>query len=305
MMKKYHLYKVDLGYSSTALVKIKSVLDVVFIFQYAPSGSLAGKALFLYKLLFSIIQNKKSYYEMPSFCFDDNRCFILIPWSQSKDEKFCLITKKKFIKYSKSARADFLLKNEYDGAVAFHELLSSKGILVQIPKYINKNEESILEYPLLKGKRNKGILHFDFKHALNICDFYKTSYFKESKIVLDSFLKSNYSHIYEELFKMLYQREIIEVNVSPMHGDFSNSNIMKVGNNIYIIDFEEFIKEGIDIENQYYKFRYRFDRYKSFTIRNDVDLLCVYHYLFFQAKNESEFTFNNITLANNKLRLLL
>ncbi|HFQ5309396.1 TPA: hypothetical protein ACGVA4_004249 [Vibrio vulnificus] len=304
-MKKYHLYKVDLGYSSTAFVKIKSILDVVFIFQYAPSGSLAGKTIFLYKLLLSIIQNKKSHYEMPSFYFDSNRCFILIPWSQSKDEKFCLITKNSFSKHSKSVRADLLLKNEYDGAIAFHELLNTNGVLVQIPNYINKHEGSILEYPLLKGKRNKGIIDLDFNHFSNVCDFYQTLYFKKSKVVLDSFLKPNYPHIYKELFEMLYQRKIIEVNVSPMHGDFSNSNVMKVNDDIVIIDFEEYIKEGVDIENEYYKFRYRFDRYKSFSIRSDVDLLCVYHYLFFQSKNESKFTFDNITLDNNELRLLL
>lgn len=304
-MKKYHFYSVSLGYSSIALVKIQSIFDLVFISQYAPAGSMLGKFAFLYRLVISIVSGKRIEYEMLSSDYDSFSCFILIPWSQSRDEKFSLITKKSFSKHSKSSRSDALLKNEYEGAVEFSSLLDSEHAFVQEPKYINEGKHVVLQYPLLKGNRSKGFVEIEFSHISNRDDFFSTRYYKISKKCLDVFLKNNYQEIYNELFKMLINSSAIEVNISPMHGDFSNSNLIDVDGKLCIIDFEEYLKEGIDIETSYYKFRYEFDREKVFSINTDIDLLCVYHYIYFQAKNKSHFTFENITLVNNELRLLL
>lgn len=305
MMKKYHFYSVSLGYSSIALVKIKSFFDFFFISQYAPAGSMIGKFAFVYRLFTSIVSGRRVEYEMLRSDYESHSCFILIPWSQSRNEKFCLITKKSFSKHSKSNRADALLKNEYEGVIEFSSLINAEHAFVQEPKYINDGKHVVLLYPLFKGNRSKGFVDIEFNHKNNRNNFFSTSYYKNSKKYLDVFLKKNYREIYDELFKMLTNSPDIEVNISPMHGDFSNSNLIDVGGKLLIIDFEEYLKEGIDIETSYYKFRYEFDRKKIFSINTDTDLLCVYHYIYFQTKNKSDFTFENIKLVNNELRLLL
>jgi len=304
-MKKYHFYSVSLGYSSIALVKIKSLTDFLFIYKYAPAGSSLGKLVFLCRLVVSILVGRYAEYEIPELEYNSHSCFILIPWSQSRNEKYCLIKKGSFTKHSKSKGANYLLNNEYAGAVKFSTLINTEEMFIQIPKLINEGEYTVLEYPLIRGKRCKELLDVKFNHCSDISPFYSSNYYMMSKKYLDCFLKVYYFDIYENLFGLLIDRPNMMVNNSPMHGDFSNSNILDVSGMSCLIDFEEYVEDGIDIELSYYKFRYQFDRDKFFIIASETDLLCVYHYMYFQSKNESHFTFENIEFKNNKLRLLL
>ncbi|MBY5990769.1 hypothetical protein [Ferrimonas balearica] len=306
----FELYRVKLGYSYNALVRIDSVLDFYRSIQYVPSSSLLGRISFALKLFYSIVRRnteKRSFGSLVEPFLQAG--FIALPWSQHPQEKVTFITfdnvSGKFLKYGKSCRAVASLKTEVSGVQEFTRVLSDQsGWTVITPEFTEgeKTSEVVLVYPLVKAKRSKELPPISFPIRDSLA-FNESAYFKHTYPIIRKFCSANYLAIndFVELGVKAYGDEI--VGICSMHGDLSNSNVLVSPSGSILIDFEDFTNEGINIEKEYFDFRYRFDREKTFEIETALDFFCVYHYLYFQSKHESEFTLEKIKISEDNISL--
>lgn len=308
---KLECYKVTIGYSQSVLVAFSPIRDMAWFVKVAPTASRIGKALTVAKLVFAVVFNRKVDVELPAQIAASCKRAVVVPWSQGQMEKAVVISgaeKDSLYKVANGERAKKLLRNEIKGAKYFAELFEDhESVKILPPEVIAADPAFIIRYPYIQSsKRASSAPGFVWPGASGRSrPFYDTRYYQVSNLVISDFLSVNYPEIYEEFERLLARHRQAKVKPTPMHGDFSNSNVLVTTDAQYIIDFEDFLEDGLSIDREYYEFRFEFDRRKVFQIRTDIDFIVIYHYFYFQSRHKSFFTFDHLMLKDGCLKLVI
>ena len=109
----------------------------------------------------------------------------MLPWSQSQDQKFNIITRQGFYKCAISKDARDLLNKELKGVNTFRQLQRYKAFKINVPENLEIGKFFILKYPLIHGHRSSSplnILHEDHDGQKQL--FRETVYFHRTHDIL-------------------------------------------------------------------------------------------------------------------------
>ena len=247
---------------------------------------------FLIRLFFSAIKIATKITNAPTR--------LILPWNQDFNNKFVIFNLGETPSLIKIGfnYASNLIQNE-------HKVITRNYDNAIFPKVINYqlNEGySTLETAFYKGSHPKTL-------PQSIIDFFNSQYndCKSAAFKDHPYIKKMMKLIFEKLDKNTLRRlseyaskfKDKQVLISLMHGDCTTTNIISFVENNKLIDWEECIEDGVPIDITYFKFRQQLDNNEKWKIRNEIDLLVVVHYIYFQCKYNNTQMVSSIIFEHN------
>lgn len=231
---------------------------------------------------------------------------LILPWNQDFENKFVIFNLEKKPSVIKIGfnNASKLIQNEHK---VITQYFNDNEIFPKVINYQLNEEFSVLETTFYKGYHPEilpqTIIDF-FNSKYNDCKLVSFKDHPYIKKMMNLILKKlNNIDTVKWLSEYASKFKDEQICISLMHGDCTLTNIIVENNNIKLIDWEDYIEDGVPIDIAYFNFRKQIDNNKKWEIRQVIDFLVVLHYIYFQCRYDNTKRIDAIVLSQNFVSL--